>query len=215
MLKLYYSPGACAMASHIALEEAHAEYELVKIDLRKGEQKTPDYLAINPAGVTPALVTELGVLTENAAIMAWLARTHPEANLADLDSPFQFARMQAFNGFLAASLHPAIGKAIFSHPALEGAAKVQAETAALAKYDLVEHHLLKGPWAMGEQYTVADGYLSVFTRWARLNDLLDRERFPKLNAHLNLVQSRPAVIKVLHLEGLQPALASHEPLVAH
>jgi glutathione S-transferase len=215
MLKLYYSPGACAMASHIALEEAHAEYELVRIDLKKGEQKTPEYLAINPAGVTPALVTDEGVLTENLVIMGYVAQTHPEANLADLDSSFAFGKMQSFNGFLASSLHPAIGKVIFAHPPMEEEARAQALSTALAKYDLVERRLLKGPWAMGEQFTVADGYLSVFTRWLRLNDLLERERFPKLNAHLNLVQSRPAVLKVLHMEGLQPAPAPHEPSFAH
>ena len=202
MLKLYYSPGACAMASHIALEEAGADYEPIRIDLRKGEQKAPEYLAINPAGVTPALVTPEGVLTENLAIMAYVAQTHPEANLVDLDSPFGFGRMQSFNGFLASSLHPALGPVLFSHPPLEGPAKEAQADKALNKLDLVEHHLLKGPWAMGEQYTVADGYLSVFTRWARLAHLLDKDRHPKLNAHLNLVQSRPAVQRVLHIEGL-------------
>lgn len=204
MLKLYYSPGACAMASHIALEEAGAEYEPIRIDLRQGEQKTPEYLAVNPAGVTPALVTDEGVLTENAAILAWVARAHPEANLAELDSDFAFARMLAFNGFLASSLHPALGPVLFSRPPLGGEAKQAQTDKALAKLDLVEHHLLKGPWAMGEQYTVADGYLSVFSRWARLGHLLDKDRFPKLNAHLVLVQSRPAVQHVLHMEGLHP-----------
>ena len=205
MLKLYYSPGACAMASHIALEEAGADYELVKIDLRRGEQKTPEYLAVNPAGVTPALVTDEGVLTENLVIMGYVAQTHPDAGLAADDSPFEFGKMQSFNGFLGSSLHPAIGPVLFAHPPLEGEARAAALDKALARYDLVEHHLLKGPWAMGEAYTVADGYLSVFTRWLRLNDLLDKERFPKLNAHLNLVQARPAVAKVLHMEGLHPA----------
>lgn len=204
MLKLYYSPGACAMASHIALEESGAEYEPIRIDLRKGEQKTPEYLAINPAGVTPALVTPEGVLTENLVIMGYVAQTHPEANLADLDSPFAFGKMQSFNGFLASSLHPAVGPVLFSHPPLEGEAKQAQVDKALTKLDLVEHHLLKGPWAMGEQYTVADGYLSVFTRWATLAHLLDKDRFPKLHAHLNLVQSRPAVQRVLHIEGLHP-----------
>lgn len=205
MLKLYYSPGACAMASHIALEEAGADYELVKIDLRKGEQRTPEYLAVNPAGSTPALVTDEGVLTENLVIMGYVAQTHPEAQLADLGSSFAFGKMQAFNGFLGSSLHPAIGPVLFAHPPLEGEARAAGLERALAKYDLVEQHLLKGPWAMGEQYTVADGYLSVFTRWLRLNHLLDKERFPKLNAHLNCVQARPAVMRVLHMEGLQPA----------
>ncbi len=206
MLKLYYSPGACALASHIALEEAHAAYELVKIDLSKGEQKTPEYLAVNPAGVTPTLVTDEGVLTENLAIMWYAAVTHPEADLLPPDdAPFELASMHRVNGFLASSLHPAIGKVLFSRPPLEGEARERALEPALAKYDIVEHHLLKGPWVLGERYTVADGYLSVFTRWLRLNDLLDRDRFPKLNAHLTLVQSRPCVQKALHMEGLHPA----------
>lgn len=206
MLRLYYSPGACALASHIALEEAGASYEAVKIDLSKGEQKTPEYLAINPAGVTPALETDEGVLTENAAILWYVAALHPEAAL--LPTPgevFQLARLQSVNGFLASSLHPSIARALFARPALEGEARGRAVDLALSRYDLAERHLLKGPWALGEQYTIADPYLSVFTRWLRLNDMLDKERFPKLNAHLNLVQSRPCVQKVLLLEGVPPA----------
>lgn len=202
MLKLYYSPGACAIASHIGLEEAGADYAIEKIDLRTGQQRTPEYLAVNPAGVTPALQTPEGVITQNAAILAYVAQTHPHAQLADLDDPFRFARMQAFNGWLASSLHPAIGKALFSRPPLEGEAKAEAVKAALEKYDLAEQHFFAGPWVMGEDHSMADGYLMVFTRWARQADLLDKTRFPKLNAHLDLVQSRPAVQRVLHAEGI-------------
>jgi glutathione S-transferase len=204
MLKLYYSPGACAMASHIALEEASADYELVKIDLRQGEQRTPEYLAINPAGATPALVTDEGVLTENLVIMGYVAQTHPEAQLADNGSSFNFGKMQSFNGFLGSSLHPAIGKVLFARPPLEGDARTQALELALKKYDVVEQSLFKGPWAMGDAYTVADGYLSVFTRWLRAADLLDADRYPKLNAHLDAVQARPAVRRVIEMEGLEP-----------
>ncbi|MNS99505.1 Glutathione S-transferase GST-4.5 [compost metagenome] len=201
MLKLYYSPGACAMASHIALEEAGADYDLQKIDLRQGEQRTPEYLAINPAGVTPALATEQGVITQNVAILAYVAQTHPQAGLAPTQA-YAFARMQAFNAWLASSLHPAIGKVLFSRPQLEGAARDEALEQALAKYDLAEQHLLVGPWALGADHSVTDGYLMVFTRWARQADLLDQARFPGLNAHLDRVQSRPAVQRALALEGL-------------
>jgi glutathione S-transferase len=204
MLKLYYSPGACALASHIALEEAGAAYELVKIDLRAGEQRTPEYLAVNPAGSTPALVTDDGVLTENAVIMGYVAQTHPDAGLADLASDFNFGKMQSLNGFLSASLHTAIGRVLFSRPPLEGEARQTALDVALSKYDLVEQNLLKGPWAMGETYTVADGYLSVFTRWARQAELLDKDRYPRLNAHLDAVQDRPAVQRALAAEGIAP-----------
>lgn len=204
MLKLYYSPGACAMASHVALEEAGADFVLEKIDLKQGEQKSEAYLAVNPAGVTPALATTRGVITQNVAILTYIAQTHPHAQLADLDDPFEFGRMQAFNVWLSSSLHPAIGKALFSKPALEGEARDEAIKAALGKYDLAEHHLVQGPWVLGEDHSLADGYLMVFTRWARQADLLDKARFPKLNAHLDLVQSRPAVQRMLHAEGLSP-----------
>lgn len=202
MLKLYYSPGACGLGSHIALEEAGADFVLEKIDLAKGEQKTPAYLAINPAGVTPALATPQGIITQNVAILAYVAQTHPQAGLADLDDPFEFARVQAFNAWLTSALHPAIGKVVFARPPLEGEARAAAVEAALAKYDLAEQHLLVGPWALGDDHTLTDGYLMVFTRWARQADLLDKARFPRLNAHLERVQSRPAVQRVLAAEGL-------------
>ena len=202
MLKLFYSPGACALASHIALEEAGADYELTKVDLKAGEQKTPEYLAINPAGATPALQTDEGVLTENAVIMAHVARTHPQAGLAPDPSSFAFSKMQSLNGWLGSSLHPALGRLMFSRPPLEGGAKDAALEMALGKLDILEQHLFVGPWATGEAYTVADGYVSVFTRWARQAGLLDAGRYPQLNRHLDAVQARPAVRKVLEAEGI-------------
>lgn len=203
MLKLYYSPGACALASHIALEEAGAAYDSQAIDLRKGEQKTPEYLAINPAGVTPALQTDRGVVTQNAAILAYVAELYPQANLAPTD-PFERARFNAFNGFLASSLHPAIGRLLFSRPPLEGQARDDARDLVLSKLQLVEDTMLQGPFVFGEGFTGADGYLSVFTRWSRQAQLLDPERFPKLNAHLDVIQSRDAVRRVLQAEGISP-----------
>ena len=202
MLKLCGDLGACAMAAHIGLGEAGADYEIWQTDLRACQQPTPEYLAINPAGVTPALQTSEGVITQNAAILAYAAQTHPQAGLADLKDPFTFARMQAVNGWLASSLHPAIGKALFSKPPLEGEAKEEAVKIALEKYDLAENHVLTGTWVMGEDYSMADGYLMVFTRWARQAGLLDKTRFPKLNDHLDRVQARPAVQRVLEAEGI-------------
>lgn len=204
MLKLFISPGACAMASHLALEEAGADYETQVINLRAGEQRTPGYLAINPAGATPALQTDDGVLTQNAAIIGWAAAKWPEKKLAPTDA-FGLARFNAFNGFLSSSLHPALGKVLFSHPALEGAAKEDATKLALSKLQLVEDHYLEGPWVFGETWTAADGYLMVFSRWARQAGLLDKTRFPKLNAHLDAVQARPATQAMLKAEGLEAA----------
>ena len=202
MLKLFISPGACAMASHLALEEAGADYETQVINLRAGEQRTPEYLAINPAGVTPALQTDQGVITQNAAIIGWAAAAWPEKKLAPTDA-FGLARFNAFNGWLASSLHPALGKVLFSRPPLESAAKDEATEAALSKLQLAEDHYVQGPWVFGETWTAADGYLLVFERWARQAGLLDKVRFPKLNAHLDAVQARPATQAMLKAEGIE------------
>jgi len=205
-LTVFISPGACAMASHSALEEAGLDYEAKVIDLKKGEQKTPEYLAINPAGVTPALKTDQGVITQNAAILGWVARTHPDKTLAPVGDAFAMARFDAFNGWLGSSLHPAIGKVLFSRPPLEDEAKDQAVEQALAKYDLAEQQV-EGDWVFGDTWTLADNYLSVFSRWARQAKLLDPNRYPKLNAHLDRVQARPAIQRMLKAEGLEPVAA--------
>ncbi len=204
MITLYFTPGACSLASHIALEEAGAEHELKKVDLSQGEQRRPEFLAINPKGVTPALQTEQGVLTENPAIIGYIAQQHPDAGLAPSDS-FAFGRMQSFNMFLSSSVHPALGKVLFSRPPLEGQAKDDARAAATTKLRLVEDSLFAGPWVTGADYTVADGYLYVFERWAMAAGMLDESAFPKLTRHLRDVEARPAVQRTLQHEGLQPA----------
>src|SRR4051794_28970567 len=107
MLKFYYTPETCALASHIALEEAGAEYEAVRLDFRAGDQRKPEYLAINPKGRVPALITDDGVLTETPAILVYVAQRFARAKLAPLDSPFAFARVQAFNSYLCSTVHVA------------------------------------------------------------------------------------------------------------
>src|SRR5690606_41728639 len=105
MLKLYYAPGTVAMASHIALAEAGADYTAVPVDFANAAQTKADYLAINPKGRVPALVTPRGVLTETPAILAFVAQSFPEARLAPLDDPFAFAEVQAFNSYLCSTVH--------------------------------------------------------------------------------------------------------------
>src|ERR1044071_5364969 len=103
MLKLFYAVGSCALASHIALEEAGAEYETVRLDFANGDQRKPDYLKINPKGRVPALVTDSGILTETPAILAYVAQVFPKAGLAPLADPFAFARVQSFNSYLCST----------------------------------------------------------------------------------------------------------------
>lgn len=204
MLKLYYSPGACSLAPHIALEEAGASYEAERIDLRAGQQKSPEYLAINPKGAVPALATDRGVLTENPVILGYIAQTHPEAGLAPDNDSFEYAQLQSFNTFLAASVHPNLGRLLFSRPPLEGEPRQAAQDLALSKLRLIEDTLFQGPWAAGERFTVADGYLYVFERWAAQARLISDGSFARMTEHLDRVQGRPAVRRALQQEGLEP-----------
>ena len=85
MLKLYYAPGTCALASHIALAEAGAPYTTEKVDFKTNQQNSPEYLGINPKGRVPSLVTDRGILTETPAMLAFIAQSFPQAKLAPLD----------------------------------------------------------------------------------------------------------------------------------
>src|SRR5712672_2705288 len=100
MFKLYYAPGTCALASHIALEEAGASYTAERLDFKNSQQTSPQYLAINPKGRVPAMVTDRGTLTETPAILAYIAQVASSARLAPLEDFFAFGRMQAFNSYL-------------------------------------------------------------------------------------------------------------------
>ncbi|HEU4378759.1 MAG TPA: glutathione S-transferase N-terminal domain-containing protein, partial [Hyphomicrobiaceae bacterium] len=100
MLTLYYAPHTCSLASHIALEDAGAVYELRRIDFKAAQQRSADYLRINPKARVPALATPRGILTETPAMLAFIAQTHPDARLAPLEDAFAFAQLQAFNNYL-------------------------------------------------------------------------------------------------------------------
>src|ERR671932_1418746 len=107
MLRLYYASGTCALATHIALEEAGAPYEAVRVDFALRAQRSPEYLAINPKGRVPALVTEQGTLTETPALLLFVAQRFPAAELAPLSDPFALAQAQEFNSYLCATVHVA------------------------------------------------------------------------------------------------------------
>ena len=107
MFRLYYAPGTCALATHIALEEAGVPYEAVRVDFRSQSQRSPEYLMINPKGRVPALVTESGTLTETPAPLCFVAQRFPEAALAPFADPFALAQVQEFNSYLCSTVHVA------------------------------------------------------------------------------------------------------------
>jgi glutathione S-transferase len=204
-MKLYYAPGTCALASHIALEEAGADFAAVRLDFSKNEQTKPDYLAINPKGRVPALVTDRGTLTENVAILAYVAQRYPDAKLAPISDPFAFADIQAFNSYLSSTVHVAHahgrrGYRWASDQSSFDDMKRKLPESMGACIDLIEREMLKGPWVMGETYTICDPYLFTIAEWIE-GDGLDPKRFPKMHDHRTRMYDRPAVKRTLAAQG--------------
>jgi glutathione S-transferase len=208
MLTLYYAPRTCALASHIALEQAGADYEAVRLDFRVAAQRQPGYLAINPKGRVPALVTPRGVITENPAILTYVAESYPEARLAPLGDPFAMAQVQAFMSYLCSTVHPARAHLVrggrwADDPAAIAELKRKAPLNVADCFDLIEREMLIGPWVMGEAYGVCDPYLFTLSGWLT-PDGLDIDRWPKVAAHHRRMIDDPAVRRVLERE-LTPA----------
>jgi glutathione S-transferase len=201
MLTFYYSPGSCALASHIALEEAGAPFTLRRIDFSRAEQKSPAYLAINPKARVPAIVTPRGVLTETPAMLAFIAQSFPDARLAPLDDPFAFAQLQAFNVYLCSTVHVAHAHRMRGYrwaddPAAHLAMQKKVPQSVGECYALIEQKMLKGPWVMGEQYTIADPYLYTLAQWMEA-DGVDAATIPRVADHRARMKERPAVKKAI------------------
>ena len=200
---LYYAAGTCAQAVLIALYEADAQFTLKTLSFADNEQRSPEYLSINPKGRVPALATEHGVLTETPALLLYVAQTHPQARLAPLHDPFALAQMQEFNAYLASTAHIAHAH----RPRASRWADDEAAQAAMrAKvpqnmrdgFAIIEQHYLSAqPWVLGEQYSVADPYLFTMAGWLK-SDGVDINEFPRVAAHYARVAARPATQKALN-----------------
>lgn len=205
MLRFYYTPNTCALASHIALEHAAADYEAVKIDFAKGEQRKPEYLAINPKGRVPALVTGRGVLTETPAILVFIAQTYPQAGLAPLGDSFALAEAQAFNSYLCSTVHVAHAHRMRGTRWSDDAATIEgmkrgAPKAVAAAFAQIEDGMLKGPWVLGGAWSICDAYLFTLAQWLEA-DGVDTSKLPRVLDHRRRMQELPAVRKALAAEA--------------
>lgn len=210
MLNLFYAAHTCALASHIALEEAGAAYTVTRINFASSDQLKPDYLAINPRGRVPALVTDRGVLTETPAMLAYIAQTHPQVKLMPLDDPFAFAQAQAFNSYLCSSLHVAHAHRMRGYRWVDAddthsiaAMQRKVPQSVHEGFALVEQHMLAGPWVLGEAFTACDAYLFTLAQWLEA-DGVDPARLPRVAEHRRRVSERPAVQRAIAVE-LAPA----------
>ena len=201
MLKLYFAPGTCALASHIALADAGADYSTERVDFKTNQQNSPEYLKINAKGRVPSLVTDRGILTETPAMLAFIAQSFPQAKLAPLGDAFEFAKVQAINSYLCATVHVA-----HAHK-MRGARWATEETTFTdmkrmvpktmgACFALIERDMLRGPWVMGDTYTICDPYLFTLAGWLE-GDSVDIATLPKVADHRKRMEQRPAVQKAL------------------
>jgi glutathione S-transferase len=201
MLNLYYAPGSCALASHIALEEAGAAFTLTRVDFAAAEQRGAAYRAINPKARVPALATDQGIITETPAILAYIAQTHPDAGLAPIADPFAFARVQAFNAYLCATVHVAHAHRMRGARWADDEATIAGMKRAVprsvgAAFEVIESSLLVGPWVMGEAYGICDPYLFTLAQWLEA-DGVNLARLPRVVDHRRRMAERPAVRKAL------------------
>lgn len=204
MLHLYYAPHTCALASHVALEEAGADYSVTRISFAAKEQQSAEYLAINPKGRVPALATDRGILTETPAMLAYVAQRFPHARLAPLADPFAFAQVQAFNSYLCSTVHVAHAHRMRGYrwaddPAAIAEMQRKVPQSVGACFDLIERDMLKGPWVMGETYTICDPYLFTLAQWLEA-DGADITRLPRVIEHRSRMAERPSVRKAIAAE---------------
>ncbi|HEX7944378.1 MAG TPA: glutathione S-transferase N-terminal domain-containing protein [Phenylobacterium sp.] len=204
MIKLFHAWGSCSLASYIALAEAGAAFETVIMSTKLGDQRKAEYLAVNPKGRVPALVTDQGILTENPAILAWIAQAFPEAQLAPTEA-WEFAQAQAFNSYLASTVHVAHAHRHRGYRWADQESSFADMTAKVAEnmtacFRLIEDEMFRGPYVLGEAFSICDAYLFTVAGWLE-GDGVDLRQFPKVHAHHERVRARPAVAKVLAEEA--------------
>lgn len=205
MLKLFHSPGACSLVPHIALEEAGADYEAVRVILAQGEHLRAEYLAINPHARVPALATEQGTITENVAILNYIADRFGAAGSVPRGDAYTAGKCNELLGWFASSVHIAFAQVWrmerFSddervHPAIQ-----QGGRQTLAKQFAEIDASVGDGWLVGDCFTAADSYALIFFRWGRRigMDMTAYPRWAALNARL---LAEPAVQRVVEIEEL-------------
>lgn len=204
MLTLYYSPAACSMVSHIALEEAGADYQATLINVASGDQHSEEFIRVNPHGRVPALVTDGGTITENIAILNYIADRFGGEGSVPRGDAYQAARCNQLLGWFASTVHIAFAQIFrpgrFSpddaiHPGIKEGGR-----AALTSHFNELDDLCGAGWLAGAGFTAADSYAALFYRWATRVQF-DMTVYPRWKALTDRVLERPAVLRTLEREG--------------
>lgn len=197
-MKLYILPGACSMASNIALHEAGIQFELSKLDRRTKRADGVDFSTINPKGYVPTLRLDDGqVLTENVMVLQYIADLNPAAKLAPAAGTMERYRLQEWLSFINSEVHKGFSP-LFSPESTEEM-KVYARNNLAKRLAYVEGALGDKKYLMGDQFTVADAYLFTVLGWGALVGV---DIGPKLQGYVDRVRARPHVIEAMTAEGL-------------
>lgn len=200
-MKLYYAPGACSLASHIALHETGLPFELDKLNVpAKTTVSGEHFMQINPKGYVPAIKLDDGsILTEGAVILQYIADQQPNSGLAPKPGTMERYRLQEWLNFIGTEIHKTFS------PLFNKATTEEVKTSAcnlLAKrLGYVEMQLAHKPYLMGNSFTVADAYMFVVLNWSNHVDF-DLSPFPKLKEYMGRIAVRPSVQAAMKAEGL-------------
>ena len=199
-MKLYYSPGACSLAPHIAMRELGIPVDLKKVDLKAKQYEGGDYKQVNGKGYVPAIQTDDGsVLTEAPVILQYLADQKPEAGLAPKPGDKARYKLQEALNFITSELHKGMGS--FFSPAMnDGWRQAMTERLGL-RFDWLAKQLEGRQYLMGDKFSVADAYLFTILNWAPIVKF-DLGKWPTLTDYHKRVASRPKVQEALKAEGL-------------
>jgi glutathione S-transferase len=201
-MKLYYSPGACSLSDHIVLEWIGTPYIAEK--MTKEGMKSPEYLKLNPAGAVPVMEVDGWALTQNSAILNYLADTFPEAKLGGDGTPKGRAEVNRWLAFLNADVHPTFHPLFGTTSYLDESAAAQTKTKALDKlreqFGRADKQLAGQDWLTGTR-SIADAYLFVVLRWAKAMKV-DLSGFDNITRFFEHMSADTGVSKVLAAEGL-------------
>jgi glutathione S-transferase len=200
-MKLYFAPGTCSLASHIALREAGIACDLEKVDLRSKQTASgEDFTAINPKGYVPALRLDNGeLLTENIAVLTYVGDQDPAKKLAPPAGSLERYRFAEWLGFINSEIHKS--HSIFFNPAARDDVKQLYRAAITRRYTWLQEVLSTRQFLMGDDFTAADAYLFTVLRWAPVAGV-DVAQWPALKGYAERIGSRPRVQDALRAEGL-------------
>lgn len=206
MHTLYYAPGAASLAVHWMLIEIGAPFATIALDLEKKDQKSPDYLKVNPAGMVPTLMVDGAPFTETAAILMWLAERHADAGFhVAPDAPLRRSYLQQMF-FLANTMQPAFRQWFYPEEAAGADHAAAAQDVARARLEnawaRIDAHLSDGrAFILGDTMTAPDFFLTMLTRWSR-NMPRPATSWPNIGAYVARMKARAGLIEVHRREGL-------------